>query len=707
MSFLYPLLLAGVAAVALPIVLHMIRRHTRKRVTFSSLMFLRTTAPRLRNRSRPEHLLLLILRCLILCLLAFAFARPFLPRSTAARLIPPGRRIVLLLDTSASMRRAGVWDRAISEARSPLSDAGPSDRVCVMTFDQGTRTLVGFDQWATLEPSQRFGVAIRSLSAISPGWGATNLGQALITAAEMIEDDEVGDEQQTIGVRRIVLIGDMQQGGNLDALLAYEWPEQIELSVRAVPAKGTTNASLQLVTTRDPLAPARQGDLPRVRVTNSPDATKEHFQLRWADGTTETMDVYVPPGHSVVVQAPPRSDASRTTQLILTGDDHDFDNALYIAPPLEWQVDILYIGNDEANDVRAMLYYVRQAFGPRAALSSQVASQAGNAPLREARLAAANLVIVADAVTQANAALLRRYIESGRTLLLVLRSPEAAATLAALSGREDLDVREAEVNRYAMLDSIDLRHPLFVLFSDPRFGDFTRIHFWKYRRLGPADDPQARVLARFDSGDPAWIEFAVGNGSLLVWTSGWHPSDSDLALSSKFVPLLYSILEHGGTLADRQSQYFVTDAVPIPAHQGERSPRVAEASAIRRIRRPDASVVELEAMEQVFTQTDHPGLYALESPAGNRLFAVNLNPAESRTEPMPIEEIERMGISLGPGSDVAPQVAAQAARHSSFAQMESEQKLWRWVLLATLAMLLIEIWLGGWLIRTRPGSEGE
>ena len=45
MNFLYPLFLAGIAAVGLPIVLHMIRRHTRKRVTFSSLMFLRTTVP--------------------------------------------------------------------------------------------------------------------------------------------------------------------------------------------------------------------------------------------------------------------------------------------------------------------------------------------------------------------------------------------------------------------------------------------------------------------------------------------------------------------------------------------------------------------------------------------------------------------------------------------------------------------------------------
>ena len=48
MSLLYPLFLVGIAAVVLPILLHMIRRHTRDRVTFSSLMFLRPSLPRFR-----------------------------------------------------------------------------------------------------------------------------------------------------------------------------------------------------------------------------------------------------------------------------------------------------------------------------------------------------------------------------------------------------------------------------------------------------------------------------------------------------------------------------------------------------------------------------------------------------------------------------------------------------------------------------------
>ena len=49
-------------------------------------------------------------------------------------------------------------------------------------------------------------------------------------------------------------------------------------------------------------------------------------------------------------------------------------------------------------------------------------------------------------------------------------------------------------------------------------------------------------LACLDTGDPLWFSMAVGRGQLLTLCCGWHPQDSDLALSSKFVPLIYSIL---------------------------------------------------------------------------------------------------------------------------------------------------------------------
>ncbi len=728
MSLLYPLFLAGIAAVGLPILLHMIRRHTRDRVTFSSLMFLRPTLPRFRSRSRLEHVLLLLVRCGVLCLLAFAFARPFLPRPAAPGVAASGQRVVLLIDTSASMRRAGVWAKAVDEARAALRDAAPADRLCVMSFDQGTRTLIGFDQWQTMELGQRASVAAQEISRLSPSWSATDLGQALVTAAEAIEDDEINDGESSQAQRRIMLVSDLQQGSKLDALRAYEWPQRTELVVKAIPCEGVTNASLQLVTNRDSLAATRDSDLPDIRITNSPEATTDHFQLRWADvapppstGATPSpvLDVYVAAGHSTVVRTPAMPDQQTAARLVLTGDDQDFDNTLYVMPELHRQVNILYVGGDDPNDTDGMLYYLRQAFGTGKALTSHIVHRSGGAALDATDIETAHLIVVTDALSQPNIAFLRRYLEAGKPILFALKSPEMATALSGLAGVNRIEAQEAETNRYAMLGRLEFEHPLLKPFSDPRFGDFTRIHFWKYRRVNVADCLGARVLARFDNNDPAWFEVPVGRGTLLVWTSGWQPSDSDLALSSKFVPLLYSTLEYGGTLTEHPSQYFVGDTVSL-------SNQVLSGATDVQIHKPDGSTVRVGKDRQTFAETDLPGIYsivdsttdanpqsAITSPpaaTGGRnpqFVAVNLSAAESRTDPMPVEELEKLGVSLKPTTAVLSDAARRAARHHSFSEMESQQKLWRWVLVAVFTLLLFETWLGGWLTRPSPLPERE
>ena len=705
MSFLYPLFLAGIAAVSLPIILHMIRRQTRKRVTFSSLMFLRTAVPRFKNRSHLENLPLLILRCIILCLLAFAFSRPFFPRDAGDVQVPVARRIVLLIDTSASMRRAGMWPRAIGEAQSALRDVSQADRVCVMKFDQGTETLIGFEQWDAMDSARRTAVSAGQISKLSPGWASTNLGQALVSAAEAIGDDEVNDEQQKSRTHQIVLISDLQKGSSLEALQAYEWPEALELELKLIAAAGSTNAALQLIANRDHPARTAGDELPSVRITNSPDAAVERFGLSWAgenppETTEQPTEVYVPAGHSVVVRAPQRTDSSAPGKLILTGDDHDFDNALYMAPRLIQKVNILFVGSDSTGDFEGMLYYVQRAFRATGSIEPAVVSRTAE-NLTEADITAAHLIIAADAISPGRIDSVRRYLESGRTILLVIKSPDSAKTIAALAGIQTIESQEADVGTYAMLNRIEFKHPLLSPFSEPRFGDFTGIHFWKHRQINIDNLPGAEVLAWFDSNDPALFEVHVSKGSLLVLASGWHPSDSQLALSSKFVPLLYSVLEYGGIFANRQSQYFVGDYVPISTLSGPGSANIE-------IRKPDDSLISLNAGEESFTQTDLPGIYTIESSAGNQVFALNLPAKECQTAVMPIEDLEGLGVTLAQPSGFSAEHAelstgsqsTRASRLRSLTSLESEQKIWRWIFVGLLAVSFIEIAMAGWLTRS-------
>src|SRR3954467_10452947 len=121
MNFLAPLFLLGGIAIAAPVIFHLIRRTTRQHTVFSSLMFLLPTPPRLTRRSRLENWLLLLLRCLALGLLAVGFARPFLKQSSLNEPTGgPAKRVVILLDVSASMRRSGLFADARARVEATL-----------------------------------------------------------------------------------------------------------------------------------------------------------------------------------------------------------------------------------------------------------------------------------------------------------------------------------------------------------------------------------------------------------------------------------------------------------------------------------------------------------------------------------------------------------------------------------------------------------
>lgn len=166
MNFLSPLFLLGALAVAGPIIFHLIRRTTGEVKPFSTLMFLQPVPPRVTSRSRLENLWLLLLRCLVLLALTIGFARPFF-RESGAKLAEPGaqaRRLAILLDTSASMKRENLWTQAREKAEALLRSAAPLDAVAVLAFDHAPRALVDMEQWRTT-PS---GNARRTRSNNSP-----------------------------------------------------------------------------------------------------------------------------------------------------------------------------------------------------------------------------------------------------------------------------------------------------------------------------------------------------------------------------------------------------------------------------------------------------------------------------------------------------------------------------------------------------------
>ena len=197
------------------------------------------------------------------------------------------------------------------------------------------------------------------------------------------------------------------------------------------------------------------------------------------------------------------------------------------------------------------------------------------------------------------------------------------------------------------------------------------------------------MLASFDDRDPAVLRVPLGKGAVIVLTASWRPSDSQLALSSKFVPLMHAILDESAQLPPAKAQYFVGDEIALPPGAQPFT-----------MRKPDGTEVSVPAGGK-FASTDQPGIYVANP--GEFRFVVNLDPEESRTSPLARDRFAALSVPMEKKD--AATAGAAAAIHSAAREDEQRQKLWRWLVLAAVIFLLVETGIAAKLSATRPNTE--
>ena len=716
MSFLTPLYILGLAAVSLPILFHLIRRTPKGMQPFSSLMFVTPSPPRVTRRSRLDQILLLLLRAAALILLALAFARPFWRQTAAVDLSDQhGRWIGVLVDTSASMQRDGLWRKTRNELQGIVGDIGPADRLALYQFDQSVKRIVSFEEFVEVPSREREGLVLDRFDELGTTWGRTSLGSALIQAADDLDASVA--MSQPLASRHIIVLSDLQNGSDIETLQAYQWPETVQVTANPIRPDKTSNASLQLL---DDLGASEDQRGIRVRIANAEDSVLRQFEVAWNDRNGKRLgqprSISVPPGESRVVRVPLLPANQTATELRLTGDDHDFDNRHYIVPPRLQEARVVYVGDDRVEDPLGMLYYLNRGLTndpwhpvrisvadrtnnwlPNATQPDQPTDSSTNVDIvvDESKTASQDtssdairqlpphLVVITQPLQDDQLERLKAYLSNGGVALYVLHGNDVTLDeLSPLLGDSLISVEQVNPKDYALLSDIDFQHSLFSPFANPRYSDFSKIHFWRYHRLELPDDSDYHVLARFDSGAPALLELPHGQGRLLVLTAGWHPDDSELARSSKFVPLVSRMInEYDGASG---STYYVNQSVPRPSESLTQETMVVG---------PDGAQWPMAKDQTHFENASQPGVYSTTYGDTSYDFAVNVLPSESRTAPLDVAQLEQRGVRLGKAESQAE--IMDARRQMRDIELESQQGYWQWLIAAALIAIVLESLVAG------------
>ena len=706
MSFLAPLFFAGLAALSIPVIIHLINRERREVVQFPSLMFLQRIPYRSVRRQKLRHVLLLMLRCLALAIVVMAFARPFVRRQGPVRGAGAGaRELVVLVDRSYSMGASNHWSRAQSAARGAVASLRPTDRATILAFDD--------DAAAITPPTHEVATLDAAINSLHPGSDATRYAPALKLASQILAGSNLPR-------REVVLISDFQRLG---------WAAREEISFPA----GTMITNVDVATGDTALANAAVADVSiqrnegerdraviAARLTNTGAAVLDNVDatLELNGRIAETKRVAIPAhGASQVRFSSIAIPSGTSTGLVrfavatanARADELAADDRYYFTIAPEAGISVLVV-EPSAPRTNESLYLTRAlGIGDRPSFRVDVRKTGGLAP---ADLDGRSLIIFDEVSPPVGegAARLREFINNGGGVLIVAgdQLPSNAwqgEWNAVLPGPIGTLVDRAG-DAGGTLAWIDYDSPVFDVFNAPRSGDFATARFLRYRRLtvkadsasaarrtgGVADTASgSHVLARFDDGAPALVEHRVGRGKVLVWASTVDSYWNDLALQPVFLPFVQQLAKYAGRYSGARPWFTAGEVLDLSRHaeltgvaaasqRSGQGPIVVEAPSGAKTRLPSSNEGLIPLHEQGFYEIRPEGAAR---GMGQRV-AVNLDPAEANLARIDPEELKAAVLSGGTAGGAAGAITADAPTRED---TERRQTIW-WYLLALAGVLL-------------------
>ena len=669
MQFLTPLFWIAGLALTVPILVHLVQRQTRNRIPFASLMFIPRRTVRQLRRRKVERWFLLLLRCLGLLLLIGAFSRPVLKGDWFDRFssLSP-RSTVILLDSSMSMSREGVWSRALRAARDRISSMSETDEALLMLFSDGGEVL---SQWT--ENSREL-LQILNTSVV-PSFSATSYLEALKLAVQQFEGDRYPS-------REIYLITDLQRSG-LSPTQGWKAPAEIQVDIEDV---GLTDANLfveearlshnvfskrypypvliQLAT--DPPAPS-QGEVQLF--IEGQIVARQHFNLgegrgqvtlqpfELNEGTTRGKLVVVHSDslledntyHFVVERKEPSlvqvlsSRSSRSLHLqtaLSTGESHPFRVEL-VRPPLT---------SLDASRVRVLI--LNDLRNPPATGVVLPFLDAGG-----------GLIVAAGSQTRESS-----YAQGWESILP-----------AKLTSKHFVRSREKS---FTAITQASWEHPIFSTFKDIQRSAVSASQFFGYWDVQPSN--QAAVVARFDDGAPALLEQAVGTGRVLLFTSSLDASWSDFPVRSSYLPFWEETVRYASGFQSSPSAYRVGQAVDVA-----QATEPGTSGAWNVIDPTGKHVVGLDGARPESLRLKLPGHYEMRDNKRTDWIAVNTMPAESLLNRVPVEDFRALFIR-------GESTLEGATADTRATVRERQQAIWWILLLAAALVFLFEAWVANW-----------
>ncbi len=721
MSFVAPLLAAaGVAAMAIPILIHLLFRQRRRPVMWAAMQLLMEAYRRRRTRLRLQQFILLALRCSAVALAGLALAQPLV---RAAGIIEGAgsRTIFLVIDNgliSGLVREDGATslEKHIATATEIVNSLGPGDRVGVILAANPAKSLLD-------PPSGDLSAVRRLLETIKPSETASDIEGALQRL-----DVAAQEQSRSSGASAAYLLSDLRRGSApLERILSASGDESRLMRFALVPASdsitdiqvreieplravilpGQTDGSGQVTVRLARSGEVLPADITRVRLAGEGVRALPAKTVRWAEGQTEAATEFT-------VTLVDSSDQDVALTASIDSDPLPADNTRYLVLESRSQirvamVDVRRFGAAASVEGLTAGQWMRWALRPTDQTPIDLVEiEPAAADSRTFRLV--DIVVVArpDLLTDQGWSDLRTFVDRGGFVIITppgdagihLWSDHLTRSLG-LPWEIKIESMKAEEG-IGLAESADRAGPLHMISAE--LLDLVRpIRVYQWLLVSGLHSDSDRILS-LSNGDPMLIkgsptqekEGTSSRGTVLVFTVAPELSWTNLPTKPLMVPLVQEIVrEELGEVRSARSSI-------VGARAGIFGGRLGQSAA--KLLGPDDRAIAIDQQGRTEEPLDHAGIYRAVDAAGQIVgrLRVNIDSSAAETQIQAPEAVLAWLRGNAEWSYLDPADPAASLRNAA-----AESPLSGIILPIVLGLLIIEAILAGlWSPRTRAQAPG-
>src|SRR5579871_6856426 len=520
MGLFAPWFFAGLAGLALPLYLHLLKRQKDPPKLVPSLMLYESRIISSTRHRRFHYLLLLSLRLLVLLLAILAFANPFINRSAAS--LASDRLVLLVIDNSFSMRAGTRLADAKDAAMTVLAGKGAA-RGQVAAFGAQLRLMT--------QPIEDQGELRAAVQSITPGDEHGAFGELARAVRGLAAASRTPIEMH--------LFSDMQRADLAATFSDMTLPPNVTLVMHAVATRAQPNWTVESVDAPGQVwgKDTKPVHVQAVIAGYGTPAAQRTATLVVNGKTTATKSVAVPANGRATVDFPALEvpyGFSHCEVKIDGGDGFPADDLRRFAVERSDPQKALLIHN--YGDNRSPLY-----FGAALSAAAQSAFVLESVSVNEAadrRPSNYAFIVLSDLNTLPSLLenSLTAYVRSGGSLLIAAGTSAGGRSQIPIFGAHIIQTRDYNrvPDRYMAVGSSDSSFPAVA-----KADGWPGVKFFYALDVDPGEGPgAARVIVRLGDQTPLLLEKRIGEGRVVLLTSGLDNLTNDFPLNPAFVPFI-------------------------------------------------------------------------------------------------------------------------------------------------------------------------